>query len=734
MPKAVSARVCLLSIALAAFAAAGCNKIETRVRPVPQGPNVLLVTIDTLRADYVGATAKHATKTPTLDALAADGALFENASATVPLTLPSHTSILTGQYPPRHGVRHNTIHQLRPEKETIAERFQAAGYATGAFVSAAVLAREFGLDQGFDVYRDETSDQVSNTGGFAQVLASETSARALDWIAQTDRPFFAWVHYYDVHASYEPPEPFRTEFASDLYAGEVAYVDRELGRVFEALRKSGRWENTLVVVTADHGEGLGEHGELTHTYLIYESTMHVPLIVRGPGVPKGARIADVVSNAAIAPTLAELAKLGPLAEADVTSFAGLLRGEKPRDEFAYSESLAGYLDHGWAPIHAIRTRAEKYIRAPRAELFDLDADPGEQKNLLEPDPKAHPERVAHAEQSIEELVAREEKASQVAVDAETRAQIEALGYVVPSGGERKGAGVGDPKDLEKYSQLAFHSTYLTSIGAWAEAEQMTLEALKHMPTSATLHEAMARIFLGTGREPMAVVAAQNAIRFAPESPRAHGLLGEIRFKMGDYAGGVAEMEKALALDPNQAGAHFAMMWKLKLGASVEEVEVHAKRGLELGGNRPSSVEACGEAWEYAGEYDRAIATYQEGIRRATEPPDRLHMRLAIQYARYGEEEKAREELALAKDAVKDVRLATRLAIVYAAREEIDRAEPILRSLVPRDRTRTAPRVLARMLRTHGREAEANRISPPYAPPVQLQPILDGLTPGRAPRG
>ena len=720
-------------LACAALAAGlACNRIDL-ARPTPRGPNVLVVTIDTLRADYVGVTAKHATSTPTLDRLAAEGTLFENAAATVPLTLPSHASMFTGQYPPHHGVRHNSIHRVASDGETMAERFQAAGYATGAFVAAAVLAGEFGLDQGFDEYHDKMSDRLSGAGGFPQRSATEVTDDALDFLARTQRPFLLWVHYYDVHARYEPPEPFASQHESDPYAGEVAYVDQQLGRLVDALRASGRYDDTVVIVTSDHGEGLGEHGERTHSYLIYESTMHVPLILRGPGVPAGKRVADVVSNASVGPTALALAGLPALARADVGALTPQLRGEAGAG-WAYSESIAGQLDHGWAPIHAIRSHGEKFIHAPQPELFDLRNDPGELDNLLRRDPGAHAGRVQVASERIAGVKAQERSSARIAIDAETRARIEALGYVVPTGDLTITDDAPDPKDAEKYAQIAFKSNELTSLGHWEEAEAVTLEAMRFLPRSSWLRENLARIYLGMHRTAEALAAAEEAVRLAPDSTRALGLLGEIRFRVGDHAGSLAAMQRVVELDPKQPGAHFALMWKLKMGGSIEEAEEHARLGLELGGHRPSMVESCGEAWESVGEYERAIAVYEEGIERADEDPSRLHMRLAIQYARLGDERRFEREMKQARGAALDVDLALRLAIVFAARRDFDRAEPIFRAIVVRDRTHSAQRMLARMLRVMGRGAEADAIAPAYAPVTPLEPTFPSVAPHPAPRG
>jgi arylsulfatase A-like enzyme len=327
-----------LAVALASL---GCNLISAE----RGGPNVLLVTIDTLRADRVGVYGARDVATPTLDALAARGVLFEEAMASVPLTLPSHTSILTGQYPPTHGVRHNAVFVLPRSAETIAERFSEAGYATGAVVGAAVLDSGFGLEQGFDHYDSDIARERASAAGYYERPAKEVTDRALAWLADQHRPFFLWVHYYDVHVTHNPPEPFKTRFQGHLYDGEVANVDFELGRLLASLDHDKLLANTIVAVTADHGEGLGEHGEGTHSYFVYDSVLHVPLMFAGPGIPAGVRVAPVTPNTGIAATLLALAGIAPLHHVDVADLAPAWRagGTQAAGE-AYAETLAGELE------------------------------------------------------------------------------------------------------------------------------------------------------------------------------------------------------------------------------------------------------------------------------------------------------------------------------------------------------------------------------------------------------
>jgi arylsulfatase A-like enzyme/Tfp pilus assembly protein PilF len=695
----------------------GCNLVSAE----RGGPNVLFVTIDTLRADRVGAYGAKDVATPTLDALAARGVLFEEAMASVPLTLPSHASLLTGLYPATHGVRHNAVFVLGAGVETLAERFSEAGYETGAVVGAAVLDPEFGLDQGFGTYDADLPKERASAAGFFERPAAEVTKRAADWLDRTDGPFFLWVHYYDVHARFEPPEPFKTRFQRHLYDGEVAYVDQELGRLLASLGEE-RLANTIVAVTADHGEGLGEHGEESHTYFIYDSDLHVPMILAGPGLPKGKRVATVAPNTGLPATLLALTGTRAFEKTDAGDLAPLWRDEPTpagAGGEAYAESLAGELDHGWAPLHGVRSDRYHYIRAPRPELFDLAADPRQLHNLL---PSKRPEHVAAVEQAesrIDALLAGGKQATPLAVDAETRAQIEALGYVVPDGKAVKTGA--DPKDVHRLAGAAFDALALMFAKRYEESEKLALRALEVMPGSSQLHDILARLYLETRRPAFALPHALEAARLNPQLADFQAQVAYVHLLLGELPKAVDSFEHALRLDPNHAGAHIGAMWRAKLGGSVEDAAVHAERALAIGGDRAAIVERVGEVWESLGEYERALAVFERGKRdHPGHAPFR--MRLAIQYARLGETEKATAERAAAGDAARDVNLRNRLGIVYAARRDFAQAEPIFRDiLTERPDEPSTRRFLARMLRETGREAEAAKLVEGVAPALEVLP-------------
>ncbi|HEX2465656.1 MAG TPA: sulfatase, partial [Thermoanaerobaculia bacterium] len=368
--------------------ATGCSRDSTVVSSGPA--NVLLVTLDTVRADRLGSYGYAGASTPALDGLAREGIRFSQAVATAPLTLPSHASILTGLFPPRHAVHQNGAAALPPTVPTLAEALHGHGYRTAAFVGSFVLDARFGLDRGFELYDDDIPrDPTTAVPGLeAERPGTQVVDRALSWLnADDQRPFFVWVHLYDAHAPYEPPEPYRSRFADRPYDGEIASVDAQVGRLLSYLDERGLAGDTIVAVAADHGEALGEHGELTHGLLLFEPTVRVPLLLRAPGrLPGGVVVGEPVGLADLAPTLAGLAgvHLGlPSSSVDGRDLsASLAAGDEPPRVDLYAETEYPRL-FGWSALAAIRRGHAKYVAAPTPRLFDLESDPGETSNTLQ---------------------------------------------------------------------------------------------------------------------------------------------------------------------------------------------------------------------------------------------------------------------------------------------------------------------------------------------------------------
>jgi arylsulfatase A-like enzyme len=429
-----------------AFALLACALFAACSR-APRPERVLLVTIDTLRADHVGAYGDALARTPTLDALAASGARFDAAISPVPLTLPAHATLMTGLQPPRHGVRANGSFALPAEIPTLAERMQSAGFTSAAFVGAIVLDRHYGLDRGFSHYDDQMSlRHASGHSGYAERRAEAVVDAALGWIAEAPPRFFAWVHLYDPHADYDPPAEWKDRVLGDPYRSEIAYADAQLRRLLDGLAARFQDGKTLVVITADHGEGLAEHGEPFHSFTLYDATQRVPLIVAGPGVAPGTVVSNVVRLADVAPTVLALAGAEALPEMDGVDLSGALRGRDRGGRVAYVETIDARINQGWSPLYGVRTERWKYIRAPRPELYDVLVDPGERSDLSGKQPGV----VAELEREIER--AHEDARALAWIPppaAAERAQLESLGYVVAAPTRELDLAVGgiDPKDV-----------------------------------------------------------------------------------------------------------------------------------------------------------------------------------------------------------------------------------------------------------------------------------------------
>jgi len=410
--------------------------------------NLLVVTFDTTRADHLGCYGHAAARTPNVDRLAREGVRFARAYTAVPITLPSHSTIFTGKYPPRTGVRDNGMFVLPAEQTTLAEVLKGQGYATAAAIGAFPLLRKYGLDQGFDLYDDRLEVEYEDAQGrrvlrknqlyFDERRAGRVNEAVQGWLERNaSRRFFLWVHYFDAHQPQEPPPPYDQLFANAPYDGEIAYADESLGRLLGHLERLGVYDRTLVVFLADHGEGLGEHGELTHSYLLYDTTLHVPLIFRlPPGLTgRGQVVERRVATVDVMPTVLDLLGQPARRDLDGQSQRGLFDPAfpKPRPADLYAETLSARLSQGWSEMRAVIQGDRKYVHGGRPELYDLAADPDELRNLA-----AHePERAGRLRRDLEGfLKARASGANPsaaVEVDAETRERLEALGYLGAGG-------------------------------------------------------------------------------------------------------------------------------------------------------------------------------------------------------------------------------------------------------------------------------------------------------------
>jgi choline-sulfatase len=521
----------------------------------PRDANLLLITLDTTRADHLSCYGRRGAKTPHLDALAARGARFTRAVAQVPLTLPSHACIMTGAYPEVHGLRDMGGFILAKTHPTIASITRPAGFATAAFLGSRVLSRSFGLSNGFSTYDDEMGTPAEEgrlPGVFPERRASVVTDRALDWLRQNaNGKFFLWVHYYDPHAPYDPPEPYKHTYAQDLYSGEIAYTDEQVGRLLAGLDQLGLSSRTLIAVMGDHGESLGEHGEMTHGIFLYDSTLHVPLILAGPDVPPGKVIDDQVRSIDLMPTLLAFLNLSPGPEAQGASLWPLItQGRRVRSDYAYCETLYPRTYMGWSELRAMRTDSWKLIVAPRPELYNLERDPAETTNLI----ARYPADADHLQKKVWEVAgeqARKEKVLTTPVDPETRQELESLGYV--SAGTpreiRLGTAAPDPKDRTDVLKTLEQVEGLLNQESYARAAQLMEQALKRDPTNPLGLLYLATAFEKMGRYQRAVQVYEHAIDLRLGTDQIYSRLGRVYLRLRQVDKAADAMARANEINP-----------------------------------------------------------------------------------------------------------------------------------------------------------------------------------------
>jgi arylsulfatase A-like enzyme/Tfp pilus assembly protein PilF len=543
-----------LALGLVATSALACARAPG---PPPAARNVLLVTIDTLRADRLGAYGSPDVKTPHMDALARDGALFPEAAVSVPLTRPSHASILTGLDPAGHGLRDNVSPPLADSIPTLATILKGAGFDTAAFVSAVVLSSQSGLNRGFDVYSDrfEMGADDARFLNSIQKRGDGPTAEAIAWLeARRGGRFFAWLHLYDPHDPYEPPEPYATQYADRLYDGEVAYSDDLVGRLLAVLDRVGRREDTLVVVTSDHGEGLGEHGENVHGYFLYQSTLRVPLLIRGPGVLAGVRPAVTARSVDIPPTVLALLAVQPPQSHPFSgrSLKPVLQGHFLPEEPSYAESLLPLLHYGWSDLRSIREGRWKYIQAPRPELYDLSRDPGEHDDRAAAEPtRAEALRSA----LVRHLAAEKDSPSggSAGVPPDLLEKLGALGYLGAGTPPEGGSTGADPKDkIDEYkvlNRLVREGLVALREKEYARSVERFDELLRRGVSSFEVHYYLARAFAGSGRPRQAIPHFEKALERLPGFSAAWLALAEARAGLGDRAAAIAALAKGAIAAP-----------------------------------------------------------------------------------------------------------------------------------------------------------------------------------------
>jgi len=514
-----------------------------------RSPNVVLITLDTTRADHLGCYGADAAETPNLDALAAEGVVFAQAQSPAPMTVPAHASLMTGLVPRRHGARDNALYPLPEEVPVLAELLAAHGYDTAAFVSSVVLDRRAGVSRGFRVYDDRVRIGRREAFNYEERAASQTNAAVFERLPELEQPFFLWVHYFDPHLPYVPPEPYDIRFADRPYDGEIAFMDAAVGRLLDAL------PNSLVVVAGDHGESLGEHGEASHGVFLYQSTQRVPLILAGPGIPSNRVVGQRVGLVDVMPTLLDLLKIDTTMDLDGRSLVPLLRKKKKKSKVvSYEmETLFPSLAYDWAALRGIARGNLVAIDAPRPEVYDLAADPDQERNLGT--------GRAEARTMLDTLRRRATGNGRVpAADdpsrAERRMKLESLGYA--SGGS--GDASLDPKDGIELLHILEDARASIQRGQPGDAIEPLSGLLEKNPGNLQARLTLMTAQLGAGKSVAAVATARDALERNPNDDLVHfnlanALAAESATRPAALGEAREHYERTLRLNPRRADAY-----------------------------------------------------------------------------------------------------------------------------------------------------------------------------------
>jgi choline-sulfatase len=630
----------LFCLALALAAAVWWWRSSAVPPPPRERVNVLLVTLDTVRADHLGCYGDRGAQTPVLDGLAARGVRFGTAVAHAPITGPSHASILTGLTPLRHGVRNNEDYVLPKTVPTLPETLARAGYRTAAFVSGFPLERRFGYARGFEVYDDKfPHGNDPRRAPYIERPADQTTAVATGWLdgrASDAAPWFLWIHYYDAHSPYEPPAEYAARFATRPYDGEIAFVDSQLGVLLARLEALGLTDRTLVLVTADHGEGLGEHGETTHGMFLYDATLSVPWIVAGPGIPAGRTTKVVGRHIDIAPTLLDYTRQPIATTIEGRSVRPAIEGRSMSDEPAYAESLFASRHLRWAPLHTWRTARWKLIDAPRPELFDLANDPRELHDLAAADPG----RVADFRRPLRAALKTQTPDASTMVDAEAAERLRALGYV--GGGApwspEAASSLRDPKDMLPLLKHLERGMEMARVDPATAVRELTV-VLEDAP-EAVLPRRYRAIALATeGRHDEAISDMRTLEKAGPLTAEDLIVLGDCLRLAGRTQEALAALDRASALQPQLIVPWLTRANTLIKAGRTDEASSAFERALAISPEHAEALRGLGDLAFVRGDMPAAAGFYARVL--AAAPLDAGAMvKLGVVRMRGGQREEA----------------------------------------------------------------------------------------------
>ena len=613
-------------------------------------PNVLIITIDTLRADHLGCYGYKNIHTPNIDALAADGARFERAYTPVPITLPSHTVIFTGTYPTASGIHDFSSNRLGAQSVTMASLLKEHGFSTGAVVASAVLDSRFGLNRGFDFYYDHFDFNRLEEANLDEMErpANVVADLALDWLANHFKQrFFFWMHLYDPHYPYNPPAPFSSEYQSHPYDGEIAFADSQVGRIIEFLKSKGLYDKTIIVLSGDHGEGLGEHGEKTHGFFIYDSTLHIPLIVRVPGAARAKKIATPVSTADILPTVLAELKIAVPSQVQGISLVTELEGKPTSGSRGlYAETFLPRLHFNWSELRGIRFGKYQFIEAPKPELYDLDQDPGELKNLFSEKKAVAAEMQGKLTALIHSYTPGTELAEKMPLDPALMERLKALGYAGFSGGgdeTAKAASLPDPKDRIQVYELISEGMSDGQHGRYEESIDKLNEALKTEPDSVAVNYLIGLDYYRTQDYSKSAEHLGQVMKLSPNYSLAAFHLGLAQARAGKRDEAIATFQRALQLDTTNFTAAYDLGELYLQKGMVDEAAAAFRQAVSVNPDYAMAHLALGQLLLHQGNVDQAIAELRSAVDLTPQNPA-AHAVLARALEAKGLLQEAQEEM------------------------------------------------------------------------------------------
>ncbi len=685
----------IVLIVLMAVATAAALLVRGHFFARRQIRNVVLISIDTCRADYLGCYGCPLKTTPRIDSIAKQGVLFEYAITPVPITLPAHTSMLTGTTPLYHRVHDNGNYYVGTHNVNLAQILGKYRYSTAAFVSTAILDSEYGLDKGFQIYEDHFTEP-SKQDQAVERKGGETTRLAIDWLGQhRSEKFFLFLHYYDPHSLYAPPQPFAYLFRDNLYAGEIAYVDDCIGQVVDARKEMNLDDSTLLIITADHGEMLGEHGEKTHAYFIYQSAIKVPLIFKLPGRNRAVRIKEAVGLIDIAPTICRLLGIDVLPAMQGQDLSALLRGKpaKSDERFLYCESLLP-TKYKCNPLLGVVSAKWKYIHTTRSELYDLAADPCEQRNLAASDAKRAHLLNEHLAAMLAEMTYTEGGSAAMTGDDDAIKRLESLGYIAGSSVDdslQLDPNRQDPKDFIELHNMDSQAVVATNNKRFDEAKILSRRMLARKSDYAMPYVYLGKVAFQQGDSNEGFVNYYKYLEItdpnwgeANKPPDVYARLGQTNFYLhnihaelasawmekGQADKAIAHYEQSLRLVPGQRRVHNALAKALKKQGRLDEAAAECARALQGDPTYAQGHYNLADILRLQEKFDEAVSHYEQVMTLEPESRAAVHYDLGLLFVQKKDFAKAIDHYIQASQLKPDwAEPVERLALIYATAEE-----------------------------------------------------------------